>query len=149
MIIQYDKCTSVTQILPRKQAEIGQIVRRYIRMTSPGPGLRIFPTNAAEYSKSTEETWYLKHWPCIVGMSGSMPKVISLQSLVHQITSLSQQALSLHIHTMLLVPCGARPAHHNWSCKHCWMQIVCDQKAAIGELHSYVGLCRLPSCLVF
>lgn len=52
----------------------------------------------------------LKHGAGVVCMGGGVPKVVSLHALVHQLSCLCQQAMPLHIHSMLLVPCRSRPA---------------------------------------
>lgn len=53
----------------------------------------------------------LEHWSSIVCMRGSVPKVVGLHALIHQVPCLRQQAMPLHIHSMLLVPGCSRPAN--------------------------------------
>ena len=70
-----------------------------------------FLSSTTESANTYEgEGQHLEHWPGVVSMGGSVPEVIGLQPLVHQVPGLSQQALPLNIHPMLLVPRCARPA---------------------------------------
>ena len=59
-------------------------------------------------------------------MSGGVPEVVSLHALVHQVPCLCKQAMPLHIHSMLLVPCRSRPAS----------TIAYLQSVALGCLYS-------------
>lgn len=52
----------------------------------------------------------LEHGARVVCVGGRVPQVVSLHALVHQVPCLCQQAMPLHIHAMLLVPCRSRPA---------------------------------------
>ena len=52
----------------------------------------------------------LEHGSGIVSMGGCMPQVVGLQTLGHQVPRLGQQALPLHIHSMLLIPSRPSPA---------------------------------------
>lgn len=80
---------------------------------------------------------HLKHGAGVVGMGGGVPEVVGLQPLVHQVASLGQQALPLHIHPMLLVPSCARPAK-------CECDLSAQQKT--NRAHSTHPTTLAPRC---